>query len=526
MPTDDPSFTDTSKLNSPNPPVLTQSTSSRSNRTHAANYTDSITPYIVNSDPSSNAPFVTLDDAITAATCDIGTRITTNIDEYDDESSSSRDRRQKPRPHRQDSDLRLLPSTVLVATGNYKLTDSLDTKAPINIVSTAFGTAPNALMTGHTVSRGNKSWEGVVFKCGSYELDADKTSMDKFVNCTFKDDFYITVKGGTLVLQDCTVMIENLKDTWLLQTSDSSIVLQRCQVSVYGSYDDKASAILQLKGCSDRANIISDCRFDIKVNCRSETMSRTLYVMQIASVQPLELTGTNMQFSSNHNKITVLGNWERFSGARIVATNNTFVNRTSSSLFVSLLGSIWSSSQANSPFGSIYVSRSTLRDLRLLSFDNGTCNHYPLCAPGKSRLRCDHCNIDRTNWDQSITVTFCDITMMTPSLDLNSAVISIQGVPNTTWILNLLNNNISVNNRNVPIAISDATQVYLNISGTTFSNVTANTDIASVMMIDGVNGQVTIITNGSTTLSNLAQPQVTNSGAVIIQNGSMITTTQ
>ena len=88
-------------------------------------------------------------------------------------------------------------------------------------------------------------------------------------------------------------------------------------------------------------------------------MSGTFYLFQVGTVQPLEFTNNKISFRSSCSKMIVFGNWERFCGATIFATNNLYINETPTETFIALVGTIWSANSDIASMGSIYVSRST-----------------------------------------------------------------------------------------------------------------------------------------------------------------------
>lgn len=443
------------------------------------------------------------------------------------DESSDRHSRRRPEDSRSTHKKRekCLPITIFLPTGHYCLNGGLTNNVALNMVATGFQGLPNAVIElgDQVVSHGNKAWEGVIFEAGSYVIDAKEEDEEKFVNCIFRRGARVEVHSGYVRFINCLITDQGPTDSeWLLQQDQSHIEMVQCRFEVNNNGDRRTGSLMRLLGCSNISNTITNCVFIIGVRARAESFSRPFYVIQLASTQLLQFTNNEVSFNSVNNRIFFFGGWERVSGINLSATNNTYVNHTPGSLFVALIGGLWSMDSASNPFGSIYISRSTLRNVRLLSFNDGLCNHDKLCARPDS---CDHCNYDFSYWDQTITVTYTDIFLLTPSIQQRSAVVDISGPAGTTWTLNLTNSNITVNNGNIPFAISGVSSTAINLTGTTITSTAASGVPATpYIMTSNMSGQITLITNPATTITGTGLTNPVTSTGIVVVTGRTIST--
>lgn len=419
-----------------------------------------------------------------------------------------------------------LPVTIIITTGHYRLNGELDTNTAINFVSTAYSGNPNAIINlekKKVLSYGKKSWQGCIFKNGTYIIDS-RSGSEKFTNCDFKEYFSISLKRGNAIFKDCNIFIENINKQFLKQIQQSSFSFLSCNFDINGQGDKKANCLIKLLGCDENSNIIENCIINISAKSRAQSCSRPFSIFQLGSTQELIFTKNQVKINPTNNRIFVFGNWERLNGARLNATYNTYENLNSKELFVSLLGGVWSApvSTTGAIGGSIFITHSTLRDIRLLSFNSGICNHNELCA---SETNCSHCGGDFSSWDQSIVVTYTNIFLSGPSTDQRSAIITLDGPNGSIWKINLTNSILSVNNGNIPIALSNVESAVINLSGTSLVNNNSGGTVPNspYLIVNNLPGGVTLLTNGSTTVSGLQNPIVTGQGSINTVSAMTIT---
>lgn len=407
-----------------------------------------------------------------------------------------------------------LPRTIVLGTGFYGIPFSFETTYfPINITSEAPTGFADVVLRGRMVMEGPRSYNGIRFSNVRYTSRA----YQKFYNCNFDSRFSIQHSDGKLIMDSCYFTLDESERT-LITLLGGELECINCHFKITRRLNDCVS-LFHLASTSNCASIIRGCHFEIDLEEETLDNIRRFFPIEIASSQPI-IYDNNIAFIDprGNNEVVFFGSCSNRQRIKLTVSSSKFVNRSSNSLLVALLGSLWGSTPTNniSSSSSIYVTRCSLEGVRPLFFGQDACCHRETCT---DMLSCSHCNQDLTDWTQSLLITYTDILVTTPSTNIVTAAVDVTVPPQTTWTLSIINSTIILNNVNIPISLTTSDNITIDLSGT----IIIGENQQPWINVTGETGVVTVVTNAGTSVNNLGPPELDNPSGIVFRTiGSAI----
>lgn len=466
---------------------------------HGSRINDCIFPYYVVGE--GHGQYKSLEEAVAAIVAYSGKphqqRKKRNNKKHDDSPSSSDDEDYK---HRRDRSHQLIenlslqakrenrhhnqhdndfPRTIVLPPGLYEFPPTWSTEIAINVVSISQNATPDVILEGKVTSGGNKSFAGIKFRNVKYTVEAESEgAKETFHNCVFGENSQFKANNSKITFFKCLAN-DRFSGPFFTQKGKKNVTFQDCDMT-FARTQDETTSLFELNGSGSETNLFKNCKICFNTDECPSANSKRFFPISTNAQKPLEILDSQFILETNESEVVIVGSCEDKNGANISIINSIFSNNNEMVTNVSLLGFLWGTTNTtNNMIGSIYISRCTLRNVRLLYFGQSLCCHNQRCT-GQLLGSCSHCNSDITGWENSITVTSSDLFMFTANSTVVSSLIDIQMaalmssnvIPMTNWYLSLLNCNIFVNNMNVPITIQNINNLTLNLSGTTFTNLT------------------------------------------------------
>nr|QBK90188.1 MAG: uncharacterized protein LCPAC102_01010 [Pithovirus LCPAC102] len=267
-----------------------------------------ITTYVVDSNINNNATYKTLDSALRAA--------------YDDTSP--------------------FPITIILRPGVYELlNDSLSNNKAINIIGASFGGTPSAIISGSSISWGNKSWYSVQFEnpiideipLDTYILKNPSPvngEMDKFRNCNIFNNYKLVVENEIMKFYDCIFYNPEIKrENGIVEVRSGlgNIQFYDCQFTFFRPSSSSSQALVFLNaGTEFTQTLFMGCVIigDIEANSINPI---EFSVIAINNNQTIKFMSGNFRINANINSpspIYIFGSVED----RLVNNINLFISDT------------------------------------------------------------------------------------------------------------------------------------------------------------------------------------------------------
>ena len=348
-------------------------------------------------------------------------------DHRDDDDCDDRGRPSRPsRPRPPSRPSRPQPNRPPMAIdpyqpGYYSLDDFPSGSTPMAIIGpTIAPTGDNAaivavVVDGHARSNGNKLWQGVRFRSGSYTLERGN---DTFVGCVFEENFRLIVRGGSVTLRGGTTILaggiapedalgpRNWDRERELLASARQLGRRRrggtnggggtrhrpgdhAIVSIVGTGAatfidcnltatdaDTLDSLVYVGGSNAPMGApASRVTFDgvrvlVSSSGRNEQSARHFTVVEIDSAQPILFTSSTVTIHSTFAEVSVFAPpvQRGCTSATLTVTDSVFTNSNPEELFVSLVRDLWSAQPARTVVPTISIQRSTLNNVRVLYY--------------------------------------------------------------------------------------------------------------------------------------------------------------
>lgn len=419
--------------------------------------------------------------------------------------------------------------TYIIEPGTFPISRAnLEGSAPINILSSASWTQPDVIVTGKITTGGNKSWEGVRFQRGQYEVNSRSTTSERFVNCVFEEGWTLIFDGSVQVtFIGCRWEIEGterrLRSNWdrdsdfdrerdrernfrsaVVFLGASTGTFENCEVNVNdGSTLDSWASIGSTADSQASGQILfQGLRARLSPMGRTETNTRQFTLVEIETSVPILFTGGSVLINGRLAEIDIFSSSQNCNTVTLTVTDSTFTNTNLSEIYVALIKNLWAVQPSRAVSPSIKVIRVTLTNVRILYYRAPTAGS--VCA----------------EWQQNILLSDVTSTFTTATIATVVSPIDVEGFTTSTWTIIINNVNISTNFANAPLRFSRLGSLNLLLGSGIFYNYTSGitgtaADTASPgappwLVLENIDGTVTIIASPALSIVGFSSPGTLN----------------